>query len=112
MDNDSKTGAAAPTQGVSALGVEFLRLQLEAELNKILEDEMEDFIERAVGDLEPVKNGHYERTVMTSFGPVRVKMPRDRLALFKSRILGRYARRLPDLDQEVISLYKAGLSAS
>jgi putative transposase len=95
-------------------------------LQKAIEEEVEEFLERyeqdkgADGHRLVVRNGYMpEREILTGLGPIRIKQPRvDDRKLgarrgeegFSSRILPRYLRRIPSVDNLVPALYLKGIS--
>jgi putative transposase len=95
-------------------------------LQKAIENEVEEFVgryrdEKASDGLRlVVRNGYMpERRVLTGLGPIAVKQPRvdDRKLRkekketgFSSRILPRYLRRIPSIDNLVPALYLKGIS--
>jgi putative transposase len=95
-------------------------------LQKAIEEEVEEFLARYKGEKGSdglrmvVRNGYMpERRVLTGLGPIAVKQPRvdDRKlrkekseAGFTSRILPRYLRRIPSIDNLVPALYLKGVS--
>lgn len=56
------------------------------------------------------RNGSYDRVVDTSFGPIKVSMPRDRNGDFESKVLPPYMRRTYEVEDLVLRLYRSGLS--
>jgi len=56
------------------------------------------------------RNGSYDRTVDTQFGPIKVSMPRDRNGDFESKILPPYMRRTEGVEGLIMRLYQSGLS--
>lgn len=70
------------------------------------------FFKDCLSDAETPRNGYYKRKVLTIVGEITVRVPRDRLGLFRERVIGRYRRRIDDLDLEIGRLYSRGLSAS
>lgn len=80
-------------------------------VNMLLEDEIERFMEDA--SLAPegdFRNGFYERTFSTARGPMVLRIPRDRLNAFKTKMLAPYQRRMAEIDQVIQSLYIRGLT--
>ena len=56
------------------------------------------------------RNGWYGKTVTTTAGPVRIAVPRDRNASFEPKIVPKGARRLPQVDDMILSLYARGMT--
>ena len=79
---------------------------LEAELETVIGA---DWYERAGGRRDH-RNGHYPRQLLTSFGQVAVAMPRGRRWARPSQVVGRYQRRMPEVDGLLTSAYVHGVS--
>ena len=79
---------------------------LEAELETVIGA---DWYER-VGGRRDHRNGHYSRQLLTSFGQVAVAMPRGRRWARPSQVVGRYQRRMPEVDGLLTSAYVHGVS--
>lgn len=90
--------------------LEIMRLGMEKAINEALEDQFMSFLEDAITGQESSRNGYYERRLLTTVGPLTVKVPRDRLNVFEERIIGRYRRRIDDLDHEICRLYRQGMT--
>lgn len=57
------------------------------------------------------RNGHTDKTIRTSLGPVPVQPPRDRYGTFEPEIIKKWDRSLaPELEQQVLHLYGIGNS--
>lgn len=56
------------------------------------------------------RNGFGAKTVLTDTGKIELEIPRDRLASFDPKLIGKYQRRLPGFDDKVISMYARGMS--
>lgn len=103
-----------------------LKQGAQALLQRAIENEVQEFLERyrdvkaADGLRMVVRNGFMpERSVLTGLGPIAVRQPRvdDRKLrkekkgeAFSSRILPRYLRRIPSIDNLVPALYLKGIS--
>ena len=79
---------------------------LEAELEAVIGA---DWYER-VGGRRDHRNGHYRRQLLTSFGRVEVAMPRGRRWKRPSQVVGRYQRRMREVDGLLTSAYVHGVS--
>ena len=64
---------------------------------------------RAIGASD-ARNGTYERTVQTSFGPITVSVPRDRDGDFRTAALPRYKRRTEVISSAILKLYSSGMT--
>jgi len=56
------------------------------------------------------RNGFGSKTVLTDTGKIELEIPRDRLARFDPKLIGKYQRRFPGFDDKVISMYARGMS--
>ena len=56
------------------------------------------------------RNGTRAKTVLTDVGPVEIEVPRDREGSFEPQIVAKRQRRLPGVDELVISLAAKGLT--
>ena len=96
-----------------------------AMLQIALEEEVREFIEKHQnntyknGKRKVVRNGYQpEREIITGIGPIEIKQPRvdDRPIpeeeRFTSKILPRYLRRFPSIDNLIPVLYLKGLSTN
>ena len=95
-------------------------------LQMAIENEVEEFLtkneRRKDGDGKQlaVRNGYLpDREILTGLGPIKIKQPRvdDRklrkkegVEQFTSRILPRYMRRIPSIDNLIPALYLKGIS--
>lgn len=90
---------------------DFVKLKIKESLDSLLEGEIEAMFNEAFkaknGDF---RNGYYYRHLKTNYGMIEVKIPRDRLNLFKTQMLKPYKQVTDDMDYVVQSLYFKGLS--
>lgn len=56
------------------------------------------------------RNGSRSKTVLTEAGPVAIEVPRDRDGTFEPKTVKKHARRMPGVDELVISLSAKGLT--
>jgi len=94
---------------------ELLRQITKAVLERALQVEMADHLGYEKGDPAGVgspnsRNGSYGKTVVTTGGPVRLQVPRDRAGSFEPRIVPKRAKRLGQVDEMILSLYARGMS--
>jgi transposase-like protein len=92
---------------------EVFRQQLEEAVNDVLNYELEQFLgyERyRHTDKTDSRNGFKsDRTINTKYGPIIIKMLRDRLGLFASSLILAYVRRTEGTERSVIDLFDLGL---
>lgn len=83
-------------------------------INGAMVNEMMGFMQDAMlsGEDSPnYRNGYYARNIQTPIGEITLSIPRDRLGLFKTKLVGRYQRRSQDLSSIIMSLYGRGMTA-
>jgi putative transposase len=109
--------AEADAAGVAVDGPGGLIQQMiGAVLERALETEMADHLGYERGDAPDGgaggnhRNGHSAKTVVTTAGPVRIAVPRDRDASFEPRVVPKRKRRLGSVDEAILSLYARGLT--
>jgi transposase-like protein len=56
------------------------------------------------------RNGSYLRGLMTSMGHMDVAVPRTRASGSAADVLGRYQRRMPEIDEAIVASYVNGVS--
>ena len=107
----------AREQGLSLTGPDGLLKQLtKAVLETALNEEMTEHLGYEKHDPAGVgagniRNGSRAKTVLTdTTGPVELDVPRDRAATFEPQIVKKRQRRLPGVDEVVLSLYVKGLT--
>ena len=85
-----------------------------AVLERALETEMAEHLGYERGEAGPGcgnhRNGHTAKTVVTTAGPVRISVPRDRVSSFEPKIVPKRKRRLGQLDAAILSLYARGMT--
>jgi putative transposase len=80
---------------------------LEGELDDHLGYAKHDPVGRNGGDS---RNGRRGKTVLTDVGPVEIAVPRDRDGSFEPKLVAKHQRRLPGVEDLVISLSAKGLT--
>ena len=80
---------------------------LEGELDDHLGYEKHDPAGRNGGNS---RNGRRGKTVLTDVGPVEIAVPRDRDGSFEPKLVAKHQRRLPGVEDLVISLSAKGLT--
>ncbi len=56
------------------------------------------------------RNGHTTKSVVTSYGPVDIEVPRDRLATFAPTTLPKRQSLSQELQERIVAMYTAGMS--
>jgi transposase-like protein len=56
------------------------------------------------------RNGHTEKKVLTENQEVTVQIPGDRNGTFEPQIIGKYQKRVPLFNDQVISMYSFGMT--
>lgn len=56
------------------------------------------------------RNGHYEKTLRTSFGNTPVHIPRDRNSEFEPMIIPKYKTAPSDVEEKIIAMYAKGMT--
>lgn len=80
-------------------------------LDSLLESEMCEFFEDASSATDGnFRNGYYSRTINTAYGPLALKMPRDRLNQFKTNLLKPYQRTTNNITEMIQRLYVHGMT--
>lgn len=80
---------------------------LAAELSHHLKTESE---KSPTGKSPNYRNGSSKKTVLTPEGKLELSIPRDRLSSFDPQLVAKHQRRLPNFDNNIISLYAKGMS--
>lgn len=128
MEKNTKKNGFCTDEGHWSVLEQIARDGARRMLNIALETEIAEYIERFkhllddTGKRIVVKNGyHTEREILTGIGPVAIKQPRvdDRKLgnygeeeRFSSKILPRYLRRIPSIDNLIPVLYLKGISSN
>lgn len=108
----------AKEKGLDLTGPDGLLKQFtKSVLETALDEEMTEHLGRAKhkkskdGRAANTRNGTTAKTVVTdSVGPVRIEVPRDRDGSFEPVVVRKRRRRLPGVDEVVLSLYARGLT--
>jgi transposase-like protein len=92
----------------------FICKTVEEALNKALDAEADAICgarryQRSEARLD-TRAGHYERTLETSSGAVRLRVPKLRRLPFETQIIERYRRRESSVEEALIEMYLAGVS--
>lgn len=73
---------------------------LEVEMSEHLGYDKHDAVGRNLGNS---RNGSRSKTVLTEAGPVTIEVPRDRDGTFEPKTVKKHSRRMPGVDELVIS---------
>ena len=84
-------------------------------VNRALKAEMDTHLdsERSVREPEAPsnrRNGFSSKQLDTEQGPVELQVPRDRHSTFEPQLVPKHQRRVPGLDEKILSLYARGMS--
>jgi len=93
---------------------EMVRGTVEEALNAMLDAEADrlcgaDRYQRSEARKD-TRAGHYERSLHTKAGEVKLKMPKLRQQTFETAIIERYRRRESSVEEALIEMYLAGVS--
>lgn len=85
---------------------------LQGLVNKMLEGEVEDFLdEERASNRTNKRNGYTSKELTSSAGPLSIITPRDRNAEFEPELVGKGQRELSSgVDEQIIALYAQGNS--
>lgn len=91
-----------------------VRETVEQTLNKMLDAEADELCGAKRYARSPdridTRAGHYERTLDTKAGRVKLKVPKLRTIPFESAIIDRYRRRESSVEEALMEMYLAGVS--
>ena len=94
---------------------ELVRGSVEETLNKLLEAEAEKLTQAARYERNEARqgyrSGHYDRNLTTTSGDVTLHVPRLKGVSFETAIIERYRRRESSVEEALIEMYLAGVSA-
>jgi putative transposase len=66
---------------------------------------LEDHLEtEAEAGLTNRRNGSSKKTMLTGSSKLTLDIPRNRLGTFDPKLIAKYQRRFPDLDDKIISM--------
>jgi putative transposase len=91
-----------------------VRGTVEETLNGLLDAEADRLCQagryQRSGDRQGYRAGHYERTLHTKAGEVRLKVPKLKNLTFETAIIERYRRREASVEEALMEMYLAGVS--
>jgi len=128
-DEDTELPPEAPTDDGGAADEAFLPLSetvkqvglvglfrgaVKVALELLLEEELREIVgagryARTTTRMDE-RNGTYMRGLLTSFGHIEVEVPRSRHSGAPVEVIGRYRRRLEEVDDAIVSAYVNGVS--
>jgi putative transposase len=92
---------------------EAVRSSVEETLNGLLEAEADQICRAQRYERSPervnTRAGHYERSLETKAGEVRLKVPKLRRLPFATVIIERYRRREASVEEALVEMYLAGV---
>jgi putative transposase len=128
MEKDTKKNGFCTDEDQWSVLEQIVRRGAQEMLSAALENEIAEHVNRFKNMLDEngkrivVKNGYHEtREILTGIGPIEINQPRvDDRGLekygegerFSSKILPRYLRRIPSIDNLIPALYLKGISSN
>ncbi len=89
----------------------FLESALDGEMEFHLKNGKLEMTEEGLEEAEKNKrNGYGKKTVLTDTEQVEIEVPRDRNATFEPLAVPKRQRRIPGIDEKIISMYARGMS--
>ena len=93
---------------------ELVRHSVEETLNNLLDQEAAALIDaekyERSEDRKGYRSGHYQRSLVTTSGEVKLKVPKLKGVAFETAIIERYKRRESSVEEALIEMYLAGVS--
>lgn len=84
-----------------------LQTALESELEETLGYERYDTKNKVT---ENARNGYSKKTIQSEMGPIELDIPRDRQGEHEAIVVPKHTRRLPGIEEQVITLFARGNS--
>lgn len=104
---DAGIALTGPDGPLKALTAQVVGAALDEDLNEHLGCDEHDPVGRRRGDS---RNGTRSRTVVTgNVGVIQIEVSGDRDGIFESQLVKKRQRRLPEVDQMVLSLFAKGV---
>lgn len=89
----------------------FIQEKTQKLLDALMESEIMEFFADAANATEGnFRNGYYSRTLNTAFGQLSLRVPRDRIGVFKTKILAPYKRSTDNICEMIQRLYVRGMT--
>jgi putative transposase len=84
-------------------------------IQEMLEAEIETSLGYAKSDIknketDNSRNGYSPKTIKSEYGEVQIQVPRDRKGEFEPKIIPKYKRNVPGIEEKVVALYARGMS--
>lgn len=93
---------------------ELVRNSVEETLNNLLDQEAAELTNAGryerTEERKGYRSGHYERSLTTTSGEVKLKVPKLKGIAFETAIIERYRRRESSVEEALIEMYLAGVS--
>lgn len=93
---------------------ELVRHSVEETLNNLLDQEAAELTNAGryerTEERKGYRSGHYERSLTTTSGEVKLKVPKLKGVAFETAIIERYRRRESSVEEALIEMYLAGVS--
>ena len=93
---------------------EIVRESVEDTLNSLLEAEADSLCQarryERNAERASTRAGHYTRSLQTTSGEVKLKVPKLRNLPFETAIIERYRRRESSVEEALVEMYLAGVS--
>lgn len=94
---------------------ECVRAMLEEAFNEMMKIELTSFLEYEPyerNDNDDCRNGYSDKILNTSFGPIHLKIPRDRLSKYSTALVNKYQRHDGTTEDTILKLFHSGLTNS
>ena len=95
--------------------IQFDQAMFESKLDAMVREKVERIVNAAryerSGGQKVYRSGHYERNLTAKAGRLEVKVPKPKDAVFESAVIERYRRREQSVEESLIDMYLAGVSA-
>lgn len=89
----------------------FICEKAQALLDGLMENEIIDFFADASKATDGnFRNGYYSRTLNTAYGPLTLRVPRDRIGQFKTKFFAPYKRTTDNICEMIQRLYVRGMT--
>lgn len=112
--NDFTTDAKMALTNKISL-TEIVHQHVEDAVNQLLENELTVFLDHEKWDIvakntDDCRNGYYECTINSEYGPLHLRGPRDLTGDFEPHTVRKRAHSTDGLEQTIIQLYQEGIT--